>query len=219
MHTRQRQRIIARHKSSLYQYGIDPRTLYWQNAEVQTLRFNMLLQCGIQNGDSVLDVGCGLTDLKHYMDLQGLQVAYTGIDLSPDLLQAAQQRDSSLQLFAGDIFDFNPDEQAYDWVLLSGALNEPLGDNGEYLRRCLPRLYSSAAKGLAFNLLNANYPWPEKDLYHLQPWKPEEILQQLEKLSDHLHYREDYLENDVSYFVWRSPREQEHALSKSANAI
>jgi hypothetical protein len=119
-----------------------------------------------------------------------------------------------LALFAGDIFDFNPAAQEYDWVLLSGALNEPLHDNGEYLRRCLPRLYASARKGLAFNLLNANYPWPKKDLYHLQPWSPDEILQQLKKLSDHLHYREDYLDNDVSYFVWRSPPDPQLTLKK-----
>lgn len=212
MHPRQRQRIIARHKSSLFQYGTDPRALYWQDAHVQTLRFEVLLQCGIQSGDSILDVGCGLADLKHYMDAQGLDVNYTGIDLSPDLLEAARQREPSLQLFAGDIFDFNPAEQAYDWVLLSGALNEPLDDNGEYLHRCLPRLYASAGKGLAFNLLNADYPWPEKDWYHLQAWPPAEILKQLKTLSTHLSYRDDYLPTDVSYFLWRTPLDQKETI-------
>lgn len=203
MQNRQRQRIIARHKSSLYQHGPGPRALFWQDETVQTLRFDILLSCGIQSGDSILDVGCGLADLYRHMQSKGLDIDYTGIDLSPDLIEAAQLRDPQLKLFVGDIFDFDPAAQGYDWVLLSGALNEPLQDNGDYLRRCIPRLFASARKGIAFNLLNADYPWPEKDLFHLQPYVPEEILQQLRVLSPFVDIRKDYMDTDVSYFVWR----------------
>lgn len=203
MHSKQRQRIIARHKSSLFQHGPGPRALFWQDETVQTLRFDSLLTCGVESGDRILDVGCGLADLHRYMQSKELDVDYTGIDLSPDLIEAAQLRDPTLKLFVGDIFDFAPADQAYDWVLLSGALNEPLQDDGDYLRRCLPRLYASARKGLAFNLLNADYPWPEKDLFHLQPYSPADVVQQLEKLSPFVDCRKDYMENDVSFFVWR----------------
>lgn len=203
MKTLQRQRIVARHKSSLYQHGMDPRALFWQDEQVQQLRFDILLECGIQSGDSVLDVGCGFADLYRYMQAKGLDVAYTGIDLSPDLLEAARQRDPSLAIATGDIFDFNPHAQSYDWVLMSGALNEPLQDNGDYLRRCLPRFYDSARKGVAFNLLNADYPWSERALFHLQPYHPAEIVKQVQALSDHYAVRDGYLETDVSYFIWR----------------
>ncbi len=199
----QRERIINRHRHSIWMYGHKPQALYWENREVQELRFSVLLECGVQSGDSVLDVGCGFADLYHFMRAQGLETEYSGLDLSPDMVEAANRRSPELNLFAGDLFDFDPPEQCFDWVLLSGALNEPLGDNGEYLRTILPRLFASCRKGLAFNLLNAEYDWAEHQLTTLQPYIPDEVMALLNELTPHTKIRQGYLPVDISYFAWR----------------
>lgn len=202
MQFKQRQRIIARHKSSLYQHGYSPRALFWKDRHVQEIRFDVLLDCGIKNGDSVLDVGCGLADLYRYLKNQDLDIRYTGIDLSPDMIQTAQLREPTLTLSVGDIFDLDPDEGEFDWVLLSGAFNEPLEDDGAYLEKTLPRLFQAASKGLAFNLLDARYPWSEQELTMLQPYDPQAVLGQLGELASKVTMRDDYLENDVTFFAW-----------------
>ena len=184
-------------------YGPVPQALYWENRHVQELRFDVLLKCGVKSGDSVLDVGCGFADLYHHMKRSGLLVDYTGIDLTPDMIESAKARSPDLNVFIGDLFDFNPAEKSYDWVLLSGALNEPLEDNGAYVEQMIPRLFSSCRKGLAFNLLNADYDWLVKDLFTLQPYQPDEIIKQINKLSPYTDVRTDYLDVDASYFVWR----------------
>jgi len=199
----QRERIIKRHFHSIWMYGHTPEALYWENREVQELRFEVLLGVGVKSGDSVLDVGCGFADLYRYMRDKGLEVDYTGIDLSPDMIEAAQAKETSLEFFAGDLFDFDPPEKSYDWVLLSGSLNEPLKDDGEYVRTMLPRLYQTCRKGLAFNLLNDEYSWSAQARYSLQAYKPAEIMAQLSKLSPYTESRDDYLPVDVSFFVWR----------------
>ncbi len=199
----QRERIIKRHHHSIWMHGQCPQALYWENREVQEIRFEVLLGCGVKTGDSVLDVGCGFADLYHYMRDKGIAVDYTGIDLSPDMIEIANRRAPALSLFQGDLLDFNPPEKSYDWVLLSGALNEPLQDEGAYLRAMLPRLYSTCRKGLAFNLLNDDYEWTERERYTLQACKPDEIMAQLNTLSPHAMVRIDYLDVDASYFVWR----------------
>lgn len=204
MKKNQRERIIKRHTHSIMMYGHDPQALYWANREVQELRFDVLLSCGVQRGDSVLDVGCGFADLYHYMRNQGLDVDYTGLDLSPDMIEAARDRSPELPLFQGELFDFNPPEQSYDWVLLSGALNEPLKDDGLYVREMLPRLYATCRKGLAFNLLNGDHAWTERERYSLHAYKPDEIIQQINVLSAYTKLRTDYLQTDASYFVWRN---------------
>jgi SAM-dependent methyltransferase len=206
MQEEQRQRIIKRHSHSIWLYGHSPQALYWESREVQDLRFDVLLECGIESGDSVLDVGCGFADLYHYMRAKGLEVDYTGIDLSPDMIEAAWGRAPELNLFQGDLFDFDPPPQAYDWVVLSGALNEPLQDDGTYLRAMLPRLFSSCRKGLAFNLLNGDYAWSEQQRYSLQAYDPSGIMAQLDTLSPYTRLRTDYLEVDAAYFVWREQR-------------
>lgn len=202
MQSKQRQRIIARHKSSLYQHGYSPQALFWKDQQVQEKRFDVLFECGVEDGDSVLDVGCGLADLDRFIKKKGIKVNYTGIDLSPDMINTASLRDPSLTLFAGDIFDLNPADGEYDWVLLSGALNEPLKDNGDYLKRVLPRLFRAAGKGLAFNLLDARYNWTERELCTLQPYDPDEVVVQLSELTAKVEMRDDYLENDVTFFAW-----------------
>lgn len=204
MKEEQRERIIKRHHHSIWMYGHSHQALYWESREVQELRFEVLLSCGIESGDSVLDVGCGFADLYHYMQGKGLEVDYTGIDLSPDMIAAAKARAPDLKLFQGDLFDFDPPPQAYDWVLLSGALNEPLQDDGAYVQAMLPRLYDSSRQGLAFNLLNGDYAWSERDLYILQAYPPYGIMAQLNRLSPHSRLRTDYLAVDASYFVWRA---------------
>jgi SAM-dependent methyltransferase len=203
MKKEQRDRIVKRHKHSIWMHGHSPKALYWENRQVQELRFDILLTCGIQNGDSVLDVGCGFADLAKYLKDHGLEIDYTGIDLSPDMIEKAKLNDASLNLFCGDFFDFNPTEKSYDWILLSGALNEPLKDNGEYLKKILPKLFQTCRKGLAFNLLNGDFDWPAKDTYILQAYKPAEVLAELKPLSEFIEFRNDYLPTDVSYFVWR----------------
>ena len=203
MDEKQRERIIKRHTHSIYLYGDTPQALYWGNRQVQQLRFDVLLSCGVKSGDTVLDVGSGFADLYPYMCDKGLEVDYTGIDLSPDMVEKSKQKYPHLCFFNGDLFDFNPRQESYDWVLLSGALNEPLQDDGEYLGRMLPRLYSCCRQGLAFNLLNADFAWQPKDAYTLQSYQSDDVMKALGLLSRHTALRSDYLAQDVSYFVWR----------------
>ncbi|MDH5258037.1 MAG: class I SAM-dependent methyltransferase [Gammaproteobacteria bacterium] len=202
----QRERIIKRHHHSIWMHGKSPQALYWENSEVQQLRFDVLLGCGVSEGDSVLDVGCGFADLYRHMQNNGIDVDYTGLDLSPDMIDKAKEITPTLKLVQGDLFDFDPPEQGYDWVLLSGALNEPLQDEGRYLSVMIPRLYACCKKGLAFNLLNADHNWPARDLYMLQPYKPGEVLAQLNALSPYVTHRTDYMEVDASYFIWRDKK-------------
>jgi len=199
----QRQRIIKRHAHSIWMHGYKPQALYWENSEVQQLRFQVLLECGVQSGDSVLDVGCGFGDLYRYMVEQGIETDYTGIDLSPDMIEAAKAQAPQLCFAQGDLFDFDPAPQSVDWVLLSGALNEPLKDDGAYLHQIIPRLYATCRKGVAFNLLNGDYPWTAQQLYTLQPYPPREVLGQLQALCPNVRQRNDYLEIDVTFYAWR----------------
>ena len=212
MNNEQRDRIIKRHRHSVWMYGQGPQALFWENRRVQELRFDILLRCGVKAGDSVLDVGCGFADLYHYMENRGLDVDYTGIDLSPDMIDAATMRAPDLKLYAGDMFDFNPPEQAYDWVLLSGALNEPLQDDGAYVQAMLPRLYAACRKGMAFNLLNAEYAWSGQQLCTLQAYRPGEIMAGLGLLSPFTHLCVGYMDVDASYLVWRNEQDQPRSL-------
>ena len=46
----------------------------------QTKRFQTLLDIGVQEGDSIVDLGCGLGHLSEHLEKINLNVDYTGID-------------------------------------------------------------------------------------------------------------------------------------------
>ncbi len=201
----QRQRIIARHRDSVLRHGHHHNALYWSSREIQELRFQILSEIGIASGDSVLDVGCGFADFYRFLKRLGIEVKYTGIDLSPDLLQKGGESSPEIELFAGDLFDFSPATESYDYVTLSGALAEPMLDDGVYAKRVLDTCYNACRKGFAFNMLNAEHTWVASR-NDLQSFLPVEVKQWFSDKGVECSQRTDYLENDFSTYVYKGCR-------------
>ncbi len=196
----QRQRIVARHRDAVMRHGYHHNALYWSSREIQELRFQVLSEIGIVSGDSVLDVGCGFADFYRYLQRNGIEVQYTGIDLSPDLLKKGGELSPEIELFTGDLFDFSPPAESYDYVTLSGALAEPMRDEGDYAKRVLKTCYNACRKGFAFNLLNGDNEWIASR-HDLQSFTPAEIKQWADDMGAGCKQRTDYLDNDFSTYI------------------
>ncbi|MFQ5345914.1 MAG: class I SAM-dependent methyltransferase [Mariprofundus sp.] len=197
MKKEQRKRIVDRHRDSLKRHGYHPNALYWSSREIQEIRFKILADIGIQSGDSVLDVGCGFGDFKAWSEAQGRPLDYTGIDLSPDLLRRAAQRHPDGAFLSGDLFDMTFPEASFDWVILSGALNEQLHDNSAYAFAVIERMYSLCRKGVAFNMLDAR----NLVAHDLHSQLPERVLAVCRKLCSDCVLHDEYLNNDFSVFM------------------
>lgn len=198
----QRQRIQDRHRDALLRHGWHPNALYWSNLSVQETRFAVLAEVGLQAGDRVLDVGCGFGDLAVFLRMRGHDVAYTGIDISPELIAAGRERYPGITLHEGDLLELDPTPQSFDVVMLSGALNEGLGDGGDYARRVIETMYQSCRRAVAFNLLDARNDWiasrPD-----LQAFEPKAMLDFCQTFAAHCELREGYLDNDFTLFLRR----------------
>ncbi len=159
----------------------------------------MLAEIGIKSGDSVLDVGCGFADFKSWIEAQGKVVDFTGIDLSPDLIRVAEQQHPDARLLCGELFDFAFQAASFDWVILSGALNEQLHDDGVYARKMIASMFVLCAKGLAFNLLDAR----KIKAHDLQSLEPQLMVEYCQGLNDKVILRDDYLPNDFTIYMPR----------------
>ena len=201
----QRQRIIASQRDAWQRFGFHPNALFWSNKEIQELRFQVLLQAGIQAGDTLLDVGCGFGDFAAWLEGQGRAVDYTGLDLSAELLAEGHKRYPDIKLHEGDLFEFDPPHNSYHWLTLSGTLNRDHGDGGEYARSVIDRMYRACSIGIAFNLLDSRHPWTE-GRWDLQSFLPNDIATLAAKLSPHYQILDDYLANDFSVIIWKHPR-------------
>ncbi len=199
MNEQQRKRIIDKHRDSLTRYGYHPNALYWSGREIQEIRFKVLADIGIQDGDSVLDLGCGFGDFKSWAIEQGVRLNYTGVDLSPDILTQAKKRHADGIFLSGDLFDMDFAEQSFDWVILSGALNEQLNDDSAYAKSVIDRMYALCRKGVAFNMLDARF----LKAHDLHSQIPQDILLYCQQLCPNCELYDDYLKNDFSIYMRR----------------
>ncbi len=204
MKPEQRKRIIDKHRDSLTRHGYHPNALYWSGRDIQELRFAVLADIGIGDGDSLLDVGCGFGDFKRWIESRECRLDYTGIDLSPDLVEQARARHPDGRFFIGDLFDLPDSEGRFDWVILSGALNEQLHDDSTYALRVIERMYALCRNGVAFNMLDARH----LTVHDLHSQQPARILEQCRQWCPDCELHDDYLRNDFTIYMYNQRRQR-----------
>jgi SAM-dependent methyltransferase len=171
-------------------YQKSPVAVGWLDGKQnQAKRFETLLDIGVQEGDSILDLGCGLGHMVEHLEKIGLNVRYTGIDTSKKSIQQAYQFREATYIH-GTIFDI---QDRYDWGLASGVFNVEF-PKLEMLET-ISELLSKANKGVAFNLLSNS---ANNNLTY-ENYIPEEIVSHL---KGDISIVENYgVENDFTIYI------------------
>lgn len=161
--------IRAYYEARLRAAGPTPAGVDWNSAASQELRFFQLMRCWhLTDDSSVLDFGCGYGSLLDYLRRCGAQAAYTGFDVSADMIAEAERLHAPS---SGCAFTSVSDElEAADYVVASGIFNVRLltGDDEwrGYMEEEITRMVQLAKVGVAFNVLSI-YSDPEKRREHL----------------------------------------------------
>ena len=171
-------------------YQKSPVAVGWLDGKQnQAKRFETLLDIGVQEGDSILDLGCGLGHMVEHLEKVGLNVRYTGIDTNKKSIQQAYQFREATYIH-GTIFDI---QDRYDWGLASGVFNVEF-PKLEMLET-ISELLSKANKGVAFNLLSNS---ANNNLTY-ENYIPEEIVSHL---KGDISIVENYgVENDFTIYI------------------
>jgi len=173
----------------------------------------------------LLDAGCGLADLRIYLRENGFTVdgseiirsahlgkrptdvliaarqntppvAYTGVDITPGILAEARRRQPDAQLLLADLFAEEPfPPQSFDVVFASGLFNLNLGNNAEFIRQGVPRLFKLASRLLVVNFLHVR---TAHQYDHCHYTHPEELLREFGPLAARAEIVADYLPNDFT---------------------
>jgi len=176
-------------------HGETPQGVDWKDEASQALRFEQLLKLLPREGDYlVLDYGCGYGALLDYLRGKGYGCRYLGVDLSPEMVEAAAKR------HAADVraeFRMGGEIPAgVDYILCSGVFNVRLGRGDEewraYLMETLHGFANAARCGFAFNLLTA-YADKDRmrpDLHYADPcrlfdWAKREVSRHVALLHDY----------------------------------
>ncbi|WP_127470614.1 class I SAM-dependent methyltransferase [Thiomicrorhabdus aquaedulcis] len=221
---KQRLRIQTRHRVSVENYGYEPKALYWSDRTVQEVRFKTLMdslpkrlcvaentQIGNDQAWSLLDMGCGFADFKRYLNRHGFYPSYQGVDVSPVVVQAARAIEPGILIFEGELSECKFEVNQFDYVMLSGALNEVVETEvegtaacyGDYARATLKKMYALCKQGVAFNLLDARHPWVASRS-DLQSFLPADIVDFCHTFAHRVTLIEGYLDNDFTVYLHKS---------------
>jgi len=143
------------------------------------LRFQKIYEAGIDDNDSVLDVGCGVahfyTYLKRDKEWNG---KYLGIDPNKKAIDLIDEGISAMHGTIEDLDNWG-EWNKFDWVIANGVFN--VGLREENTLWIIENMISHANKGIIFNMLRAPY---EDDRY--EAYNPNWINHKLQEYN----YRE-----------------------------
>ncbi len=177
------------------EHGLGPRALDWGSARSQALRFQRLAAIGDLRGASILDVGCGQADFAAWLDEQGIDVDYTGIDLTPAMVDTCRQRFPGRRFelaAAHDLTALAPD--TWDYVFACGLFYRRSVEPFEFLRTTVAGFFARCRRGTAFNSLSAWSIVRDADEYYADPAAVLDFCRSLTSrvVLDHAYHDRDF---------------------------
>lgn len=181
-------------------HGTGHRAVDWGSAHSQQLRFNRLTKLlNPQPGQRLLDVGCGISDYLRQLNEIGLDVDYTGIDISDEMIRRSMETWPDATFFQGSILELELDR--FDLAVASGIFNLRQDDPMGFLIATVHHMYDLCDIGIAFNCLSTRADNMTEGEFHVDPDKLQEQLSQVAGtvILDH-----DYLPHDFTIAMLRA---------------
>lgn len=195
------EKIINRYHSLLSEHGETYRSLDWGSHETQQNRFEVLAGIGVTEGDRILDVGCGLADFNAWLIEHKPGVEYSGIDLTPGMVEKAKARFPDANILNRTVFDAALPIGSFDYLFASGIFFLRTEKPRQYMESTIAQMFKSATKGIAFNSLSA---WAQHKFVGEFYAEPCEVVAFCKKLSPYVVLRHDYHPADFTIYVYRA---------------
>ncbi len=177
-------------------YGIDHRTLNWGSYKSQIARLKIFTEIGDLENKSILDVGCGISDLYDLLKKQQRNFEYKGIDLTENMIVKSEERFPGIDVEVADILEYD-NKKKYDYVFASGILTY---QSDYFLKLFVQKAFSLCNIGIAFNALNANSKNQDKNEFYVCPIS---VMEFCKTLTPYITIRLDYHLNDFTIYMFK----------------
>ncbi len=192
--------IVYHHRQWLQHEQTNVRRVGWVDESSQLERFKILATIADLSDQVVMDIGCGLGDLKPFLAQRFHSFVYLGIDMIPEFVDAANQRFEHEKDTSFINADFTVDGlPEVDYVLASGSFSYQT-DNEMFLYRAIEKMYRYARKGFAFNLLNEE-TYTSTAL--IKSYNKYEVLGYCLRLANRAELKIGYLEDDFTIMMYK----------------
>ncbi len=160
------QSLIDHYEACLAAHGDSHLGVDWPNAEDAQTRYRVMLDV-IRQRDrrvSLLDFGCGAGHLyEHLLRQDREDIEYLGVDASAKFVALSQRKFPSVPFQCIDALADGAALPRVDYAVMNGVLTEKRGlsyaEMCEYMEALLPRVFSCAREGMAFNVMSKHVDW------------------------------------------------------------
>lgn len=162
-------RANAAHYDRLFrEHGDTPGAAQWSDETTQDRRLRVLCEVADLKNATILDFGCGTGRLYQLLAAEGFTGSYTGYDVAPELIDAAQKKFPAARFECRDVFAEGVGGE-FDYALISGVFNNRHSGSNDYIHEILRILFSKVRQGIAFNALSTYVDYFDEHLNYLDP--------------------------------------------------
>lgn len=220
----------------LKEHGPTAQGVDWPTEEGALIRHRIMANLWSQDYSSplsILDLGCGYGGFLTYLKNRPLRkpkkskndhekksalspspyaLNYTGIDLSPEMITAAQQLHPNHDFRVHDVIHSPLAPNSFDYGVMNGVLTEKRDLSFEDMclitETLIYSLFKTCRKGIAFNVMNDHVDFKRPHLFYLSFDRLVAFL--TEKCSRHITIHADYGLYEYTVYVYH------HAPSTSS---
>ena len=192
--------LIDFYTSSLMLHGDRPEALRWTPSG-QVARYEAISRLSDSiHGASVLDYGCGKGDLYAHWLSRGIKPCYTGLDITPELIELARLKYPECDFRVHDIED-GPLDREFDLGFICGVFNNRVEGSTESLKNSIGLLFGHVTEGLAINAISSHCRDRDIDINYVDP---DELLACTRaNITTNAELRLDLVEGDIFLFLYK----------------
>lgn len=169
----------------------------------QWLRFSALTSQIINKSFSILDYGCGLGQLKAYLDTRFSNYRYTGADLVPEFVEECRKNFPEGEFL--EIASARDIKDQYDHIVLSGVFNLLYFDIEEehlqHVHSVLEHLFQHTRISLSFDFMTDQVDFKAKGAFHIN--EPDLLRFVQSTLSKRYCVNHSYMPYEFSVIVYK----------------
>ncbi|WP_029232406.1 class I SAM-dependent methyltransferase [Butyrivibrio sp. VCB2006] len=153
---------------------------------------------------NILDFGCGLGHLYNYIQNHGINVRYTGLDVSEIFVKKCSEKYPEVNFICSDILKADL-KGKYGYIIMNGVFTEKRELSYEnmkiYFMNVITKVFDHCERGIAFNVMSKDVDWEREDLFHVPLNELSAFL--TKNISRNFVIRNDYGLYEYTTYVYR----------------
>ena len=161
------------YEKDLKKFGPNNKGVGWKNKKEATKRYEIMsgLMLKAKKNHSVIDLGCGLSDLYKHLKSKKFKTNYTGIDLSEKMINICKIKYPKNNYYCLDILYDHKKIPKVDYIIINGLFTQKGNYSNskmfKFLKSVLQISWKKTKVGLAFKVMSEYVDWKNRKNFYL----------------------------------------------------